>query len=138
MDNNRETTTILVTGSTGTVGSEVVKQLISISPSSSRHNIRAAAHSQNNTGKLKEFVNKGVEIVDLDYAKPETVTSALNKVDKLFLQTLPVPDITSITSNLVKEAKKNDVKHIVKLSAMGADSEPGSTILRLHGKEEKL
>jgi uncharacterized protein YbjT (DUF2867 family) len=26
----------------------------------------------------------------------------------------------------------------IKLSAMGADSEPGSTILRLHGKEEKI
>jgi uncharacterized protein YbjT (DUF2867 family) len=54
------------------------------------------------------------------------------------LQTLPVPDVTAITSNLVKEAKKNDVKHIVKLSAMGADSELGSTILQLHGKEEKI
>jgi uncharacterized protein YbjT (DUF2867 family) len=139
MNNNRETTTILVTGSTGTVGSEVVKQLISISPSSSsHHNIRAAVHSQNKADPLKQFGNKGVEIVDLDYAKPETVVGALNKVDKLFLQTLPVPDITDITSNLVKVAKKNDVKHIVKLSAMGADSEPGSTILRLHGKEEKI
>lgn len=138
MNNNRETTTILVTGSTGTVGSKVVKQLISISSSSSHHNIRAAVHSQNKTDPLKQFGNKGVEIVDLDYAKPETVVGALNKVDKLFLQTLPVPDITDITSNLVKVAKKNDVKYIVKLSAMGADSEPGSTILRLHGKEEKI
>ncbi|MFL6378176.1 MAG: NmrA family NAD(P)-binding protein [Nitrososphaeraceae archaeon] len=54
------------------------------------------------------------------------------------MQTLPIPDVTDIISNLIKEAKKNDVKHIVKLSAMGADSEPGSTILRLHGKEEKI
>jgi uncharacterized protein YbjT (DUF2867 family) len=139
MNNNREkTTTILVTGSTGTVGSEVVKQLISISPSPSRHNIRAAVHSQNKADPLKQLGNKGVEIVDLDYARPETVAGALNKVDKLFLQTLPVPDITDITSNLIKEAKKNDVKHIIKLSAMGADSELESTILRLHGKEEKI
>ncbi|MFL6360151.1 MAG: SDR family oxidoreductase [Nitrososphaeraceae archaeon] len=136
--NNRETT-ILVTGSTGTVGSEVVKQLASISSSSGNNiSIRAAVHSQNKADPLKQFNNKGVEIVDLDYTKPETIAGALNKVDKLFLQTLPVPDITDITSNLVKVAKKNDVKHVVKLSAMGADSEPGSTILRLHGKEEKI
>jgi uncharacterized protein YbjT (DUF2867 family) len=38
----------------------------------------------------------------------------------------------------VKEAKKNDVTHIVKLSAMGADSQSGSTILRLHGEEENI
>jgi uncharacterized protein YbjT (DUF2867 family) len=139
-NNNRETTTILVTGSTGTVGSEVVKRLASVVSSSSGDNIsiRAAVHSQNKADPLKQFDNKGVEIVDLDYTKPETLAGALNKVDKIFLQTLPVPDITDITSNLVKEAKKNDVKHIVKLSAMGADSEPRSTILRLHGKEEKI
>jgi uncharacterized protein YbjT (DUF2867 family) len=138
-NNNKETTTILVTGSTGTVGSEVVKQLASISSSSGDNiSIRAAVHSQNKTDRLKQFGNKRVEIVDLDYTKPETLAGALNKVDQIFLQTLPVPDITNMTSNLVKEAKKNDVKHIVKLSAMGANSEPRSTILRLHGKEEKI
>jgi uncharacterized protein YbjT (DUF2867 family) len=63
----------------------------------------------------------------------------LNKVDKVFLQTLPIPNLTDISSNLVNEAKKNGVKYIVKLSAMGAsDSELGSTILRLHGEEEKI
>jgi uncharacterized protein YbjT (DUF2867 family) len=47
-NNNRETT-ILVTGSTGTVGSEVVKRLASSISSSSGDNIRirAAVHSQN-------------------------------------------------------------------------------------------
>jgi uncharacterized protein YbjT (DUF2867 family) len=137
--NSERRTTILVTGATGTVGNEVVKQLSSILPSSSRYNIRAATHSQNKTGRLKQFGNNIVETADLDYTKPETVAHALNKVDKLFLQTLPIPNVTDIIiSNLVKEAKKNDVKHIVKLSAMGADSEPGSTILQLHGKEEKI
>jgi uncharacterized protein YbjT (DUF2867 family) len=135
---NDQEKTILVTGATGTVGSEVVKQLTSISPSSSGHKIRAAVHSKNKADKLKQFDNKRVEIVELDYAKPETVADALNKVDNLYLQTLPIPDVTDICSNLVKEAKKNNVKYIVKLSAMGADSDPRSTILRLHGEEEKI
>jgi uncharacterized protein YbjT (DUF2867 family) len=43
-----------------------------------------------------------------------------------------------MSSNLINEAKKNDVKYVVKLSAMGAGSEPESTILRLHGEEEKI
>ncbi len=38
----------------------------------------------------------------------------------------------------MKEAKKNGVNYIVKLSAMGADSQSGSTILRLDGEEEKI
>jgi uncharacterized protein YbjT (DUF2867 family) len=67
-NNNREKrTTILVTGATGTVGSEVVKQLASILSSSSNHNIRAGVHSQNNADGLKQFSNEGVEIADLDY-----------------------------------------------------------------------
>lgn len=117
------------------MGSEVVKQLAAIS-SSSGHKIRAAVHSKNKTGQLGD---KRVEIVDLDYTKPETVAYALNSVDKIFLQTLPTPNVTDISSNLVNEAKKNSVKYIVKLSAIGAsDSESRSTILRLHGEEEKI
>lgn len=46
--------------------------------------------------------------------------------------------MTDIYSNLVKEAKKNDVKYIVKLSVMGADAEPGNTIGRLHRQEERI
>jgi uncharacterized protein YbjT (DUF2867 family) len=135
---NDQEKTILVTGATGTVGSEVVKQLTSISPSSSGHKIRAAVHSKNKADKLKQFDNKRVEIVELDYAKPETVADALNKVDNLYLQTLPIPNVTDISSNFVNEAKKNGVKYIVKLSAIGAGSELESTILQLHKEKEKI
>ena len=128
--------TILVTGATGTVGSEVVKQLAAIS-SSSGYNVRAAVHSNNKSVKLRQLDSEGVEIVDLDYTKQETVAHALNNVDKIFLQTLPTPNVADICSNIINEAKKNGVKYVVKLSAMGADSEPRSTVLRLHGEEEK-
>ena len=46
--------------------------------------------------------------------------------------------MNEISSNLIKEAKKNDVKHIVKLSVMDADAEPGIIIGRLHRQEEKI
>jgi len=74
----------------------------------------------------------------LDYTKPETVGDALNNVDKIFLQTLPTPNAADISFNIINEAKKNGIKYVVKLSAMGANSEPRSTILRLHGEEEKI
>ena len=135
--NNHQEKTILVTGATGTVGSEVVRQLAAIS-SSSGYNVRAAVHSKNKSDQLRQLDSKGVEIVDLDYTKPETIAQALNDVDKIFLQTLPTPNAAHICSNIINEAKKNGVKYIVKLSAMGAKSEPRSTILRLHGEEEKI
>jgi uncharacterized protein YbjT (DUF2867 family) len=46
--------------------------------------------------------------------------------------------MTEISSNFVKEAKKNGVEYIVKLSVMGADAEPGITIGRLHRQEERI
>jgi uncharacterized protein YbjT (DUF2867 family) len=52
--------------------------------------------------------------------------------------TIPIPNITDISSNFIREAKKKGVKSIIKLSALSAGSEPTSTILRLHGMEEKI
>ena len=131
---------ILGTGATGTVGSEIVKQLTSPSASPSLgigvRAVRAAVHSQNKADELANY--KKVEVVNMDYNKPQTLAEALNNVDKLFWLTLPGPNMTEVSSNLIKEAKENGVRHIVKLSVMGADAEPGTTIGRLHRYEEKL
>ena len=81
--------TILVTGATGTVGSEVVKQIVSSSWSSSLDKndiiIKAAIHSQNKADNFIQY-NKSVQIVNLDYNKPQTIVDALNQVDKLFYE----------------------------------------------------
>ena len=133
-------TIILVTGATGTVGSEVVKQLvssISSHSSSDQSIIRAAVHSQNNADKFRQY-GQTVESMHMDYNKPETIAATLHKVSKLFLLTLPSLNMTDISSKVVSEAKKNSVQHIVKLSVFGADAEPGITIGRLHRQEEKI
>jgi uncharacterized protein YbjT (DUF2867 family) len=114
-------TTILVTGATGTgtVGSEEVKQLVSSSSSSDNDIIiRVAIHSQNKIDNFKEY--KTLQIVDIDYNKSETIVDALNHVNKLFLLTLPAPNM-AVYSNLVKEIRKyGSINHIVKLSSMAA------------------
>jgi uncharacterized protein YbjT (DUF2867 family) len=129
--------TILVTGATGTVGSEVVQQLALSSASSiDKKIIRAGVHSLNKVDKLKQY--ETVEIVNIDYYKSETITNALQNIDKLFWLTPLAPNTTQISTNLVKEAQKNDIKHLVKLSVMDADIEPATTITRLHRQEEKI
>jgi uncharacterized protein YbjT (DUF2867 family) len=131
--------TILVTGATGTVGSEVVKQLASSSSYSSGQSIiRAAVHSKNKVDKFSQYGSEIFEIVNMDYNKPETIAAALDKVGKLFLLTLPSLNMTDISSKVVREAKKNGVQRIVKLSVFGADAEPGIIIGRLHRQEEKI
>jgi uncharacterized protein YbjT (DUF2867 family) len=131
-------TAILVTGATGTVRTEVVKQLTSPSSSlSSASRVRAAVHSKDKADKLR-IENKTIEIVNMDYNKPETIVDSLNGIDTLFLLTLPTPSMPEIASNLIKEAKKNDITHIVKLSVLDADAEPGIMIGRMHRQEEKI
>lgn len=127
---NKNTITILVIGATGTVGSEVVKQL-----APSGHAIKAAIHSHK-AEYLRQFPQ--VDIVNIDFANPVTISNALTGVDKLFLVTPITPDKDNITANILQEAKNKGVKYIVKLSVAGADSESGINIGRLHRKEEKM
>jgi uncharacterized protein YbjT (DUF2867 family) len=121
--------TILVTGATGTVGSEVVKQL-----SAKGADVRACCHTLSKADKIK---GPGVEIVEFDYTKPETVGAAFKGVEKLFLLTTPlVGNMVETTALLVEEAKKAGVKHIVELSVLGADTESKVLPMKWHRQAE--
>src|SRR5918995_1813962 len=123
--------TILVSGATGTVGSEVVRQL----SSSMDVNIKAAARS---VEKIKNLEGDKVKTVSIDYNKLESLKEALKNVDKLFLLTPDVPNAHELASNLVNEAKKARVKYIVKQSVMGADGGAEVGTMRLHREAEKI
>ena len=135
--------TILVIGATGTVGSEVIKQLVSSSSSSFSPDrnviIKAAIHSQNKADIFKQYDNKTVQIVNMDYNKPETITDVLNRVDKLFLLTLPTHNSIDIYSNLVREIRKSgNINHIVKLSSIAVEIGLDNAIRLLQREEEKI
>ena len=73
----------------------------------------------------------------MDYSRSETVVDALSGVNKIFLLVTSVPN-TLISPNIVKEAKKNNVKHIVMLSSKAIDVKPETTIGRIHRQEEVI
>ena len=124
--------TILVTGATGTLGSEVVKQLTG---NKSDTKIRAAIHSVKNTKKVQY---ENVDAIQIDYDKPESLSSAFKDVVKLFLLTHPSPKSVEYESNLLNEAKKSGVRYIVKQSVMGADLNADVEIMRLHRQAEQI
>jgi len=112
---------ILVTGASGTVGSEVVKVL-----GGSGAKFRAGYRSR------PQNVPKGVESVALDFDEPETIRPALAGVDTVFLlSTMVDPE-----RKVVDEAKRAGVKRIVKLSVYGAGEE-GFTFARWHRAVER-
>lgn len=117
---------ILVTGGTGTIGSEVVKQL-----AAAGQKVRVLARSP---AKVEAIPN--VETHAADMLKPETLGPALQGVDKVFLLA-PAPEIPRMEANVIDAARKAGVKHIVKLSVINADQEPGIQVFRWHKESEK-
>lgn len=101
---------VLITGASGNVGSEVLRQAVA-----AKLKIRAAYQS---VAKAKG-TPAGVEIIQMDYTKPDTIRTALSGIEKVFLVGPPAPNVAELEGNLVDQAKKSDVKHIVKLSALG-------------------
>jgi len=101
---------ILITGASGNVGSEVLKQALAVGLK-----IRATFQSPDKAAKAPA----GMEGVIMDYAKPDTIRPALHGVEKIFLVGPPVRDLPAMEANFIKEVRAAGPKHIVKLSALG-------------------
>jgi uncharacterized protein YbjT (DUF2867 family) len=101
---------ILITGASGNVGGEVLKQA-----AAAKLKIRATYQSPDKA----KGAPAGVEAVLMDYTKPETIRAAVNGIEKVFLVGPPAPNVADLEGRFVKEAKRSGLKHIVKLSALG-------------------
>jgi uncharacterized protein YbjT (DUF2867 family) len=123
--------TILVTGATGTVGREVVKQLSMLDGI----RVRAGVHSLIKGENLLRLPD--VEVVEMEFKNPESLHAAFTHADKVFLVTPLADEQIEMARALVDEAKKAGVKHIVKLSALGAGAEPGIQLGRWHREIER-
>jgi uncharacterized protein YbjT (DUF2867 family) len=119
---------ILVTGAGGTVGSEVLKQL--------REQGAKVRAGFNNPEKAAAAKKQGIDSVVLDFSDRASVGAALKGVDKVFLLGPTVPNQTELENNVVEEAKKAGVKHIVKLSVLDAPAEK-FTLAKWHRAVER-
>lgn len=106
---------ICVIGAGGTVGSELTKQL-----EFENARFRAAYFSKE---KAEVSRARGIDVVIVDCNRPETLRAALQGCDKLFLLGPNTPNQTQLELNAVETAKAVGVRHIVKLSVLGAYEE---------------
>jgi uncharacterized protein YbjT (DUF2867 family) len=122
--------TILVTGATGTVGREVVRQLIAAG-----ERPRMLVH--NGTDLLSSWGDR-VERVRGDLNRPKTVEAALRGVDRVFLLTRQNSRQPDQERAVIHAAAQACVGRVVKLSVFRADDHSPLQIARQHRQAEKV
>jgi len=112
------------------VGSETVKAL-----AGDDVRVRAGVHSLIKGDRFRDLPN--VEMVHLDFYDANSLKAAFTGVTRVFLITPFTEDQVKIGKLLIDYAKEAGVKQIVRLSAIGADAEPGIQLGRWHREVEK-
>lgn len=120
---------ILITGATGNIGVELVKIL-----SGARQSVRAFVR---NRARSQAITVPGIELVEGDFAKPETFMPALDGVDRLFLLIPSSSEVEQQQRNFVDAAKRSKVRHLVKVSQLAADEHAAGRFQRYHAAVEK-
>lgn len=119
--------TFLITGATGNVGLEVLKQLQTQPPEAVRLLVGLRA-PQEAERKLAAFPE--VKPVRFDFEAPETFAPALEEVDRVFLLRPPhISDVEKYFAPLVKELAKVPGRELVFISVQGVEK---STIIPHH------
>ena len=120
---------ILLTGLGSPTGLRVAKKLLK-----SGHGFNALVRD---AGKLSELKSKKVTLVKGSIDDSDSLVKAMDGIENALLITPLSENQYKIEKNFIDTAKKAGVKHIVKYSAIGADPDSPSLILRNHGQSEK-
>ena len=122
---------ILITGATGNVGKETIKKLLN----SKLENFNVIAGVRDlNEAKEKLNYNK-LRFIKFDFKNKKLIKKSLQHIDKMLLVRPPaISKVKKYILPVIKEAKINDIKHIVFLSLQGVENNP----LVPHYKIEKF
>src|SRR3954465_14726028 len=113
---------ILVTGSTGTVGSHVVSELRPPPVPA-----RALVRPPDRGAQLPD----GIEPVVGDL---EALDGALDGVESMFLLSPPSPETPPLEAAAIAAARRAGVEHVVKLASIGASAQAKPRFPRQHGE----
>ncbi len=126
-------TTITLTGSSGLVGSNILKALIPLLDSQPDTRVRLADRSLKANALNGQRMN--MSFVKFDFEDPSTWAAALEGTTTLFLLRPPqIADVKAVFNPLMEVIEAAEVQHIVFLSVQGA---PETSIIP-HHKIERL
>ncbi len=102
---------ILITGASGSVGREVVREMLKTGTE-----FRAMYRSKEEAAKASQ----GVKTVIADFSDAASLQKALQGVERVFLVCSPIRELVELEGNVIEASKKVGVKRIVLNSALGA------------------
>ena len=121
---------ILVTGATGLNGSELVRRL-----SARGVPVRALVRNTVKAAGLAALPN--VEVVEADMLQPETLSGALQDVERAMLISSSDPNMLEVQLNFIEAARKAGVRQVVKLSGIMPEIDSPFRYARMHGEIER-
>lgn len=124
-----KTTKVLVAGANGLNGRAFLAKL-------SEAGIPARAMVRN-TEHATSLANETTEIIQADLSNPDSLKTALDGIECAYIVTAIQPDCVQLFSNFFTAAKDAGVKHIIKLSGLGATAQAKSEILRQHYQSDQ-
>ena len=120
---------ILFTGLTGAVGTEIAKVLPEYGIQA-----RGLVRNPDNADAIRKA---GVEVVRGGLEDRDAVRTALRGCDRAFLLMANSREQLDLEKSFVDMARECSVRHIVKMSANGADSNSKALLKRYHGDAEQ-
>lgn len=117
---------ILITGATGTVGTQVVKQLAA---TGTRFKVLA---------RVPRHVpfHPNVEVVQGDLADTDRMEELLAGVDRLFLLSPSIPGSTGMQNRVIAAARNAGVGYVVRMSVLGADDRSPIGLAQWHAASD--
>jgi len=117
---------ILVTGATGNIGSRLVEQL-------QERNLEVIA-GVSSLSKGGRFAKQGIATAIINFSRPETLETALEGVERLFLLLPLAEPMVAWGRQVIAAARQAGVEFVLRSSGLGADPDIGYELGQAHGQ----
>jgi uncharacterized protein YbjT (DUF2867 family) len=121
---------VIILGATGNIGTAVIKNL-----QNKNLEVFAGVQSEKDFDKVAQL---GATPIVVNFTDQESLNEALKSKDRVFLVTPLMQNPEAVTQMVINASKLNSIKHLVRSTASGADSNGQIQMARWAGASEDL
>ncbi len=121
---------ILITGATGSIGSQLVRYLVG------KSDVQVRAFVRDET-KAEPLEKAGAELAIGTFDDRESIRAAMKNINTVVLIAPPGPEAVNQNSNVLKISKESSVRKVVRISAIKAALDGPTENTRLHARSDE-